>query len=396
MTPMERGQRGVVQIYVHTRSGARRQRTTGTTVPSIVRGMQRMVEQLKNEKRWAILEAIAEKRRWIPPGASTPRRFGLADAYPYYAGNQLAQLEGLLGAKNLADYLDAWIEWVRANRQEGVTTDETYWLQVTSLIDPGRPAPAKAGQAVKEKAHTPGNFPASELTKDRVKAWLTAITGTSGYRRKCFYALKSFVNYLLDANVYETDPLIGFKAPKKNRARERFESLETDKRIVTAAIPQYRAYFAFIHGIGCDTGSARRTQKGDVNLETLRVDIRGTKTDRRKVHQGQIEAWAIPYLTEHLKTIVGRHTLIFPGITNSGASHHHKRCCKSVGVEDYTLKDARHSVAIRMLHRGAAKGANVYRDIARQLGTSVYQAVTVYTKFELDAETEAKVEAVNG
>jgi hypothetical protein len=56
-------------------------------------------------------------------------------------------------------------------------------------------------------------------------------------------------------------------------------------------------------------------------------------------------------------------------------SNHHARLTKKLGIEDYTLKDARHSVGVRMRLAGKS-----FEEIAEQLGTSVYQAVTVYTR----------------
>jgi integrase len=359
-----RGKNGNESIYVPTKLGGPIQRSTGSTVPAVVRGMKRMVVQLADEHRWITLEALEQNRQWTPPGEAKPRRLTLADIYLYHSSNQLTTLEGLLSAKNLADHLDAWIAWVRANRDEDVRTADVYWQQVTTLVPVG------------------GRFAATELTKERVKVWLSGREkASSGTRRKYLYALKSFVAYLVDAGVYDADPLAGMKAPKKNRARERWESATVDQRIVEAASPKYRALFAFIKATGCDVGSARRAQKGDIDLAAARAEIRGTKTDRRKVHGATIERWALPILTEHLKPIVGRHTPLFAGITNSGASHHHAHCCAAVGVDDYTLKDARHSVGVRMRLAGRS-----FEEIAEQLGTSVYQAVTVYTRYR-PAET---------
>jgi integrase len=371
---MKRGKKGYESIYVPTQHGGLVQRSTGTAVAAVVRGMKRMTNELKDRAllsgNWVILEAIATNRRWTPPGQTRPRKFTLGDAYTFFASNRLKELEALLSAKNLAESLTPWITWVRANRRDEVRTADVYWQQVTTLISVG------------------GFFAATDLTKDRVKEWLASRTEASaGTRRKYFYALKSFIAYLLDAGVYETDPLAGMKAPKKNPPRERWETIERDQAIVGAAIAQYRAFFACVKATGGDVGAIRRAQKGDFDLTNRTLDVRGTKTDRRKVHRAMIEAWAIPILTEHLKGIVGTHTLVFQGITNSGASHHHDRCCKAVGVEDYTLKDSRHSVGVRMRLRN-----ETFEAIAEQLGTSVFQAVTVYTRYKpVDAQRVRKV-----
>lgn len=374
MNAFGRGKHGQKSIYVPTQLHGLVQRSTGSTNATVVRAMKRMVVDLADRQRWICLEALRENRKWTPPGAKVPVKLTLSHVYSFYSSNRLEVLDGLLSSKNLADYLEPWITWVRANRQEGVRTADVYEQQVKTLVPAG------------------GSFLASQLTKEAVKTWLASRTAaSSGTRRKYLYALKSFIAYLVDAGILEGDPLAGMKAPKKDPARERHESIENDNRIVGAAIAKYKPLFALVKAVGCDLGSAlERAQKGDINLATRRMNVRGTKTDRRKVHQAVIEAWAVPYLEAHLKSIVGAHTLVFQGITRHGAASHHKSCCVALGIEDYTLKDARHSVAVRMRKRGES-----FEAIAEQLGTSVYQAVTVYSRYKPDEAAPAK-EGTNG
>lgn len=368
MAAFRRGKKGYKSIYVPRRSGGLVQRSCGTGDPATVRGMQRMVEDLRQRVPFPMtLEAIADQRKWRPPGAAVSRKFGLRDAYAFYVANQIPELELLLSAKNLTAYLDGWITWVRAGRDKEARTADVYWQQVTTLITPAQ------------------EFLAAELTKDRVKTWLASRdAASSGTLRKYFYALKSFVAYCVDAGVWQFDPLAGMKAPKKNRARRRWVREEIDRAIVAAASTKYRAFFAFIKATGCDVGSAMRAIKGDLQLGMGAVDIHGTKTDRRAVHQAEIEAWAIPILAAYAKPIVGDYTKLFQGVTRSGAIHHHERIIEQLQVSDYTLKDARHSVAIRMRHKGRS-----LEDVARQLGTSLQQVATVYANIGQE-EADAK------
>jgi integrase len=358
MNAMARGKHGNRSIYVPTRSGALKQRSCGTPVLAIVRGMERMVSEMKDRHLWNTLDAIEQKR------------LTLTKAYPFYASNQLADLEARMSAKDLSASLDGWIQWVRASRDTEARTADVYWQQVTTLVTPSEP------------------FYASDLTKERVMAWLTSREKASpGTRRKYFYALKSFVRYLLDTNVYATDPLAGMKAPKKNRARERWETVATDETIVANALPEYAAFFALIKGVGCDVGSGRRAQKDDINLFAQTINVRGTKTDRRRVHQATIEPWAVPYLKAHLKAMgnADRHTLLFPNLSRTNASGHHRRVCEKLNVKDYTLKDSRHSIGVRMRLAG-----KTFEEIAAQLGTSVYQTVNVYSRYKAEDAQRAK------
>ena len=365
MSAFKRGKNGNRSIYVPTRAGGLVQRSTGTSVPSVVRGMERMVQAFKDEHRWAILDALTIATEGT--GQRKRPKLSLREAYTAYTSNAVVALEQRLASVNLCDHLDGWIAWVRAERDAEARTADVYWQQVTTLIP-----------------HE-GQFAAADLNQARVIAWLTSREkASSGTRRKYLYALKSFIRYLRAVGALSADPLAGLKAPKKNKARSRWVSEDIDRTIVQAALPQYRALFAFIKATGCDVGSARRAQLGDVNLATRRADVRGTKTDRRKVHAATIEAWAVPILAEHMKTRVGRHTPLFDEFTNSGASHHHANCCAAVNVEDYTLKDARHSVGVRMRLAG-----RTFEEIAGQLGTSVFQAVTVYTQYKPEQVEQA-------
>jgi integrase len=352
MNAFKRGKKGYASIYVPTRHGGLVQRSCGTGIPAVVRGMTRMVTQLKDERRWTILDALFAKRIKLP------------EVYDAHTAGQIDALEARLSSANLSEHLDAWIAWVRGNRHADVRTADVYWQQVTTLIVPEVP------------------FPSSELTKARVIAWLSSRgKASSGTKRKYLYALKSFVRYLSDVGALATDPLAGLKAPKKDPARKRWVKADVDTRIVEASSDQYRALFAFIKSTGCDVSAALRAQLGDVNLFAKTTDVRGTKTDRRHVHAASIEPWAIRLLLEHLRRFKNQpaHTLLFPGLQRSAATQHHTRVCVALGVLGYTLKDSRHSIGVRMRKAGKS-----FEEIAAQLGTSVYQAVTVYSVYTLD------------
>jgi integrase len=138
-------------------------------------------------------------------------------------------------------------------------------------------------------------------------------------------------------------------------------------------------------------GSALRAQVGDVNLFSGTASIRGTKTDRRRVHRAVIEPWALAYLKPHLavRRKDGTSALLFPDTNRNAPSKHHDYLTgETLNVPDYTLKDSRHSVAVRMRLAGRS-----FEEIAAQLGTSVFQAVTVYSRYQpadVDSAKEAK------
>lgn len=334
--------RGVYQLYVPGTAGYR-QRSTGTRDATVARKMRRMVETLRDAHEYDLLDRVIA-------GSLT-----LRELYVEYAANRLELLRARLADLDLAEHLDAWERWVRSDR--GATqTAERYRQQVESLVA--------------------SPFRRSELTPARVMAWLAQLGGSSGTRRKYLYALHSFVGYLVTSGVLTRNPIAEVKAPKKNPPRLRWETVDTDERIVVAAPAEYRALFAFIHATGAEVSAALATLRRDVDLEQALAHIRGTKTESRNRHDALIEPWALPYLREHCRTVTPNAHL-WPGISRYQAAAHHQATCAAVGVEDYHLRCARHSWAVRARKRGVSLEA-----IAAQLGhSSILMAATVYGRF---------------
>ena len=337
-----------LSIYVPLRSGGLAQRSCGTSSPKIARAITRIVDRLRDERRWSLLEAVTSK----------PSRLNLASLYDADAANRLDELEASLSACLLSSMLDGWQAWVVASRGQ-TGTDREYRYQVESFLS-----------FLGADAHS------AQITPATVTPWIASLTASPGTRRKYFYALKSFVRYLRNMGSLVNDPLAGYQPPAKNGRRERWETEETDRRIVDAASTAYRALFAFVKATGCDVGTARRTLARDIDIARGRACLKGTKTARRQVHEAEIEPWALPIIAEHLKGHTPNAPL-WPAFTNSGAAHHHARCCAAVGVADHTLKDARHSVAVRMRFAG-----RTFEEIAEQLGNSPWQVAEVYARFK--------------
>lgn len=376
MNAMARGKHGYLSVYVPTKAGGLVQRSTGTHVGHVVRGMQRMVRDLKDGHRWVILDALTIAT--VGTGKRKRPALSLKDAYAYYTSNALAELEAKLTAKNLALYLDGWIKWVRGNRRADVETADVYWQQVTTLVAPDLVDPKFLDEKA-ERTITAVYF-ATSLTNESALEWLTTREkASSGTKRKYFYALKSFINYLVIKGVYPADPISALKAPKKNPAKEMWVTADVDEAIVKDSILKYHAFFAFIKGTGADVGSARRALIADVNLFAGKTDIRGTKTPARKVHGATIEPWALPYVRAQVnaRRKLNDGPKLFPGMGKKPPSKHHAIVCKRLGIEGYNLKDARHSVGVRMRLAG-----KTFEEIAAQLGTSVFHVVTVYARFQ--------------
>lgn len=335
-----------LQIYVASRAGYR-QRSTGTPDAAVARKMARMCQELRDTQEWELLDRVLA-------GSLT-----LRDLYAAYAANQLPDLRVRLRAVNLVQQIPAWETWVRADRGD-TGTAELYRFQVERLT--GRDL-----------------FTVADLTPARVQAWLASLTVSTGTRRKNLYALKSFIRFLVDRGVLELDPIANVRAPKKNPPRLRWETEDNDWRIVQASPPHLRALFAFIKATGAEVSAALVTQRRDLDLERGVAHVRGSKNDRRNRHEVIIEPWALRTLREHCRSLgFTPNALLWPGVTRMMTHYHHDQACKAVGIEDYTLRDARHSWAVRCRKRGGS-----LESIAEQLGhKGILMAATVYAVFK--------------
>lgn len=344
MNAFQKGKGKVLQIYVSSRVGFK-QRSTGTTVPAEARKIERMCAALKDAQEWDLLDRILAGR------------LTLRDLYAAYSANALAALKARFHDVDLADHLDGWQRWVVSNGGTEQTA-ETYRAQVQTLV----------GESLA----------LSELTKVRISKWLVELEDiTTGTRRKYLYALKSLVRYLNEVGIVDGDPTAGVRSPKKNPSRLRWETQANDERIVAAAPAEYRALFAFIKATGAELSAALDTLRRDVDLDEALAHIRGSKNDRRNRHDALIDSWALPILREHCRTLTANAQL-WPGISRDQAHHHHQATCRALEIEDYTLRDARHSWSVRCRKSGGSLEA-----IAEQLGhKSILMAATVYAVFK--------------
>jgi integrase len=335
---------GKFQIYVPGRVGFK-QRSTGTGDPALARRIWRMVRELKDRQEWELLDAVYRGTIKLP------------DLFAEYSANRLPNLRDRLSSVVLSEYLDSWGDWVRANGGTDQTA-ATYRAQVATLIVPG--------------------FRQHQLEIAAISSWLTTIPHvTTGTRRKYLYALRSFIRYLVERRVLRSDPSETIRAPKKNPPRLRWERQAVDIQIVEAAPANFRALFALIKSTGAEVSAALTGTRGDIDFREGLAHIRGTKTATRDRHDVLIEDWALPYLREHCRSLVGNAKL-WPELNRYHAHAAHQGTCKALGITDYTLRDARHSWAVRARKRGIALEA-----IAAQLGhKNVYMVATVYGQFK--------------
>jgi integrase len=362
VSPTKRG--GIFYLYVPRQSGGVALRTTGTGDARVMRGMKRMLSELKDARRWPLLDAILSGR------------LTLGTVYDAHTGNTLDTLEASLSATALALHVPGYLARLRALGRSA---------RHVGNID----------RQLRAFLHHVPDATTASLTRGVLSGWLAQLTRTPGTRRQYLYGLTGFTRYLCDVGVLAVYPFTGIKAPKKNAARMRYESEANDRRIVAAAKPKYRAMLAFIKATGCDASTPLRTLRRHLDLENGVAEIQGTKTPTRLVQEGVIEAWALPILREYCANVLpnahlwpegkgkpGAHgTAETPWFTANGVGKEHAAACRALKIDGYTLKDSRHSVAVRMARAGYTSF-----EIGEQIGTSAYVVAKVYARFLVKME----------
>lgn len=346
MTPRFRGKGGKGSVYIPSTPQYRyAARTTGTTDKRLIRRMETMLARYKDDHAWEILNLLHEQAYTLSE---------LFDAYQHHA---VGALVARVTATDLAEHIDPWL---RAYRASGGAANNVgpYRTRVSAFVKPGTTA--------------------ADITPGRFREFLTGLDVSSGTRRHYLMAMRSFIRYAREAGVMKDNPLAEFKAPKKNPPRKRWVTATTDQMIADATTdPRMRALFALVHGTGADLSAiVAKCRAGDIDVAQRVVVVRATKTGRRDRH-AILEPWAVPYVRAYLAGFLPGAKL-FDGMGRYAPSELHRETCAAIGVEDYTLRDARHSVAVRMLQAGRS-----YEDVAEQLGTSTWQAVNTYTKRDI-------------
>jgi integrase len=360
--------RGIYQLYIPRARARCVQRSTMTSDRRVALAMRRIVRRLASARRWDVLEAL------LCPSGDTRRRT-LGDLYDAYRRDP--SLRAFLPpaiSLRLADHLATWRTDLFARGRRPFTV-EVYEKRVGQFL-----------RRVERRTRCPATV--ADVNRAAVKEWLGSLLELEPCtRRSTFYALKSFVRHLIEEGALPWDPLAGMRAPEKGAPRMRYESEETDRRVVDAASDRWRAFFAFVHATGAEVSPALAAPRRDIDLARGVARVRGTKTPTRDRHV-VIEPWALPYLRAHCEGVAAD-ALLWPERSRYAAHGHHERICAELGLAGYTLRDARHSVAVRARRRGMT-----FEWIAAQLGhKNAYLAATCYAAFQPDVGERVAVAA---
>ena len=350
-------------VGVPTRSGRWIKRTTGSSEKSIARAMSRMLDELgpRGRREWKLLDAVASNALEV------------ASLFDAYRTDSLNELRRQLDDADLEPRVREWIDSIAA--RVAPDTREHYELYVRSLIPAGV------------------RFPKSTLSYSTIVAWLsspklgsrefargngkTVVTKGVGpsTRRKYHAALSGFCEYVRAIGLLERNPMRDIKAPRASAARMSYQPLDIVRALSEAQAEPYRNLCLLLHATGLEVSVALALKKRDFDMMRREVRARGTKTKARD-RIAIVDEWAWRDIERFVRQLLPNAPL-YPNVNRWTASDMHRRACATLGVEDYQLKDARHSYAVRAIRAGAP-----FEHVAEQLGhADTTMVVRVYGRF---------------
>lgn len=344
MTLYRRGQ--LWYVGIPRRHGGWEKRAIGTRDATVARRVARMIAELGRQGRrdWELLEAV------------NAGHITVGQLFDAYSRNELEDLRAQLSDVDVEPQVADWLAVLRSSLS--VDTVEHYELYVRSLVARG------------------ARFPRTELSYQRISQWLASRPVGPSTKRKYRAALSSFCSHLHNVGVLERNPVREVKAPPAARPRMEYLNDVDQVRALAKKQPEpFRTLSLLLHATGIEISVALALRARDVDKKLRQIRARGTKTNARD-RIATVAEWAWPALKRHLRL---KHpaALLFPGVSRWTASDHHREACKSLGIENYRLHDARHTYAVRAVRAGAS-----FEVIAEQLGhADTTMAVRVYARF---------------
>ena len=135
-----------------------------------------------------------------------------------------------------------------------------------------------------------------------------------------------------------------------------------------------------MHGSGIEVSVVLSLKRRDVDLGQRQVQAHGTKTAARD-RIVTVEPWVMPYLRRHARRLLPNAPL-YPGLNRWTVSDKHREVCKALEIEDYQLRDSRHTYAVRAIKHGAP-----FEVVAQQLcHADTSMGVRVYGRFTPSTE----------
>lgn len=326
--------------------------STATKHHATARRMERMIEHMgsRGERAWDLINMVH---------AGT---FSVSQLFDRYclAGKDLGELRASLHQIDLAQLPQSFLDAAHCTPD----TKAHYKALIRRVIPEGLP------------------FPAQEFTGARVQKAIDEMDATAATKRKAGAALRAFGNWLVRRGLIRDNPLRQVKLPKQPPARALFLETADAKRLADKQISPYRELSALLAGTGIEVSVALSLCVRDIDTRHREIRAKGTKTHSRD-RIVRVADWAWPYVKRALRGKENDDRL-FDGIPDRWVARDmHFAATQKLEQESpvfagYTMRDHRHTYAVRAIRAGAPADL-----IARQLGhANAMLVLSVYGRFQ--------------
>lgn len=351
--------RKIYTIKVPTAAGEWLPYSTGTKNLATARRMERMVEHLgpRGERAWDALAVVHTNIHSVP---SLYDLYGKAD-------KDVAKLRALLVQIDLASLVDSFLAAAHCSAD----TKAHYKALIRRLIPEGV------------------EFPAERFTAITLQQTIDEANASPSTKRKLGAAFRTFGNWLVRRGYLRDNPMRQVALPPAGKPRTKFLETPDAIRLADAQPSPYREYAALLAGSGIEVSVALTLRVRDVDTKHREIRAAGTKTHTRD-RIVRVADWAWPYVRRAIK---GKESdaLVFEAIPDRWiAADVHRAAIKRLTTDeagkgiasspfvDYTMRDHRHTYAVRAMRAGAPPDL-----IARQLGHSTPNLLlSVYGRFQ--------------
>jgi integrase len=343
---------------------------TGTNDKVTAAAIEEMIRQLQGREAWALLEAVTNR----------PRRWTLAELNRLWRATPVRKFSPKTG-KPMQPSRDERIEYVEAQLVE---------VDIDPLVDTFHKVLAREGSGVSVdtadhyraavRRFVPEGTPChpSALNERALRVWIEEMDDVKpGTVRKRGIGMGRFTEWLVGRGVLGIDPMREIAFPAQGDPLAHYLEVEDAMRLADTLSGQMCLYEYLLPATGIEVSTALALRVRAVSTIDHEIHAPGTKTtSRNRVVYVADFGW--PAVLELLK---GKHpdSLLFDRIRDRWeAGDAHRDAVKALGEKGYkvfvewegkpklyTLRDHRHTWAVRAVRSGTPIGA-----VADQLGHS--------------------------
>lgn len=309
----------------------------GTTDEATTERIVAFIKTMKARRRWDVIDALLQKRLSLPA------------AYDAY---EMGALDALLKDIASPDLMPLYTEWSK-------NANAKYAKQVGDFLGSAK------------------QFPSAGFTKRNIAVYLASLGCTGSTKNRYRAALSVFGNWLVERDILGHNPVREVKAAKENAPRETYHEREEGIALVKSLPAPFSAIEALMAN-GLERQVIERLYRKDVDLNRLTINAHGSKTPHRNRVVRITEAWTLPIIKAHLKTLLPNAPVLTVKLDR--VLDRHKKACEALKIQVTTLHDWRHTYAVNSLRDGM-KPTTVARQLGHRDASLVHK---VYGRFIVD------------